>query len=113
MEFPERRWNDMAVPALIGLAVATSSLREVGDDSEFRFFDGPFTVGLSLGQTNVVAVDLKERGKTTGLCQVNYEQWVVSLVQCSKAVVSECLNRKWSDVSDVRELDRVIAIVGH
>jgi hypothetical protein len=107
--FPEVGWSDLAVSSLTDLGLAVTSLRLKGGGTEFRFFDGPFSVNFSVVDDDEILVVLKESERRIGYGQVNRRQFVATLLECGKAVLAECVARNWSDSSEVRELERVMA----
>jgi hypothetical protein len=106
--FPEIGWNDMLVPVLIDAAQATAALRDVGDTGSFTFFDGPFTVKLAVVKHDVIAVDMRRAGRSVVQGHAARDAWVSGLVDCGVAVMVECETREWSNLSDVRNLGKIL-----
>jgi hypothetical protein len=111
--FPDIEWTDMAVAfevawlrALFGLAEKQSVYECV------RFYDGPFTVSVSLEGLGVVKLSLIHKEVVRSVVEASIESLLQDAILGAKESLAACVERNWNN-ADSEALAALLKRVSH
>jgi hypothetical protein len=108
-EFPELKWNDLAVAVAVAVLAAVRDVNDGADHRRVRFFDGPFWIEFARDKAGSYSVTTSA-GSHFECNELDFDGVVRQVADACGELFGECEQRGWIEQEDVRRLGMMLAV---